>query len=43
MEPYVLHGGEGRVYRWHDVRVEIKAGSAAAIRRIPCCIASRDR
>jgi mannose-6-phosphate isomerase-like protein (cupin superfamily) len=27
VEPYVLHAGEGRVYRWHGVRVEVKAGS----------------
>ena len=26
MEPYVLHAGEGRVYRWNGVRVEVKAG-----------------
>jgi mannose-6-phosphate isomerase-like protein (cupin superfamily) len=28
MEPYVLPAGEGRrTYRWHGVRVEVKAGS----------------
>ena len=26
VKPYILRAGEGRVYRWHDVRVEVKAG-----------------